>query len=1063
MGLLHAVVGGAEAGGREVWFWAELPEGEASAPIPPRRAGRPRGAAAARPHPFAALGAPASSLVEELAGAVGAPLPGAPAHRAVPLVLPTSNGRPLASWHAAGDAAPGAGVSVSPWLVEVAAPDLASTALALAKLPPPAHVGDPRWKAADLQFLAHGARFALGLLARRRIVPAVTRTAGDGGAAARWQAALAGDEDLARFERLREAMPPSVRMASPDAPAAEVLRSTLDAMVDALARRWLSEAPPPLPAGAGDLPEERWASALSARSPRLLLPLDRVQELEDGLDGWAQELTARSDGDNFRTCFRLEPPRVDPSDKVVPLFDAPAGDWRLRFFLQARDDPSLLVPARGVFASGAGPLRRRGRVFKAPQERLLTDLARAGRLFPPVARALAARRPDACALTLDEAHSFLRDAVPLLSECGFGVLVPPWWGARRPALQAEVEVVPQDAGEARFGLAALVDFNWRVAIGDHALSEEELKRLAALKVPLVRLRGHWVEVRPEEARAALEALRRGPRHTMTLAEALRTAAGAGDRLTLPVRAFRARGWVADLLDNLSAGGRVEDLSAPEELKATLRPYQARGVAWLAFLRRFGLGACLADDMGLGKTVQSLALRLHLQERREAQGPWLLVCPTSVVANWRREAERFAPSMRLAVHHGADRARKGQLARQAAEADLMVTSYALLWRDAPALSAVDWDCIVLDEAQNIKNPLTKAADAARSLRARHRIALTGTPVENRLAELWSIFEFLNPGYLGGLGEFRERFATPIELRGDEEASKALRELVRPFLLRRVKTDKTVIADLPDKVEQKVYCTLTREQATLYQATADDLLRRAAEAEGMQRRAVILAGLTKLKQLLDHPALLLHDRSALAGRSGKLNRLLEMLDEAVAEGDRALIFTQYAEMGGMLKRALEERFGPGIPFLHGGLTVRDREELVRTFQDERGPPAFVLSLKAGGFGLNLTAANRVFHYDRWWNPAVEDQATDRAFRIGQKRNVLVHKFVVAGTLEERIDDLLESKKGLAGRVVGEGEQFLTELSTAKLREMLSLRRDAVEETVPEAPRLAAQARVAARGVG
>jgi SNF2 family DNA or RNA helicase len=414
-----------------------------------------------------------------------------------------------------------------------------------------------------------------------------------------------------------------------------------------------------------------------------------------------------------------------------------------------------------------------------------------------------------------------------------------------------------------------------------------------------------------------------------------------------------------------------------------------------------------------------------------------------VGNWRHELSRFAPQLRVLVHHGADRTREG-LAESAAQHDVVISTYALLYRDETELRAIDWEAVVLDEAQNIKNPSTKHAQAARRLPAQWRVALTGTPIENRLSELWSIFQFLNPGYLGSAEEFRKRFALPIERLRDPGATERLKALVSPFILRRLKTDRSIIQDLPEKNEMKVFCTLTREQATLYEAVLKDAMRQIEESEGIQRRGLILATLAKLKQVCDHPALFLHDGSTLLGRSGKLARLVEMLEESLAVGDRALLFTQYAEMGRLLQHHLEATFGGEVLFLHGGTPAKQRDRMVARFQQpEHGPRLFVLSLKAGGTGLNLTRANHVFHFDRWWNPAVEEQATDRAFRIGQRRDVQVHKFICAGTFEEPIDALIDRKRQLSESIVGTSEAWLTEMSTDELRDLFALRRDAIQE--------------------
>jgi SNF2 family DNA or RNA helicase len=473
----------------------------------------------------------------------------------------------------------------------------------------------------------------------------------------------------------------------------------------------------------------------------------------------------------------------------------------------------------------------------------------------------------------------------------------------------------------------------------------------------------------------------------------------------------------------------------------------RGYSWLAFLQRFGLGACLADDMGLGKTIQTIALLLYQRDTLKQKAPTLLICPTSVVGNWLREVQRFAPSLRVLVHQGPERVQGKQFARQVKKHDLVLSSYPLLHRDRETLTSVQWDTVVLDEAQHIKNASTKQAQAARALSATHRITLTGTPVENRLTELWSMLTFLNPGYLGSEAAFRRTFARPIERAGDPQATARLKQLTAPFILRRLKTDKSIISDLPDKIERKEYCLLTPEQATLYEAVVQDALRQIeetdSEEDAIRRRGQVLAMLMKLKQVCNHPAQFLKDSSALEGRSGKLARLLDLLDEIYEAGERVLIFTQFAAFGGLLRDYLRERFYEEVLFLHGGTKARERDGLVRRFQAPGGPTIFLLSIKAGGTGLNLTAANHVIHFDRWWNPAVENQATDRAFRIGQQRNVQVHKFVCTGTLEEHIDEMIENKRALAENVLGSDESWLTSLSTEQLRDLVTLRQHAIAE--------------------
>jgi len=470
------------------------------------------------------------------------------------------------------------------------------------------------------------------------------------------------------------------------------------------------------------------------------------------------------------------------------------------------------------------------------------------------------------------------------------------------------------------------------------------------------------------------------------------------------------------------------------------------------MRRWGLGACLADDMGLGKTIQAIAIFLYERSQTEPTQsrpkgpPSLVICPTSVAGNWQREIARFAPQLRTLIHHGAERAAGEEFIEQTEEHDVIITSYGLARRDGDLLSKIDWGTLVLDEAQNIKNPSAKQTQAIRRIPAAFRLAMTGTPVENRLSELWSIMHFLNPGYLGSQKGFRVDFSKPIERYHDQTATRQLRQRVGPFILRRLKTDSTIIQDLPEKMEMKVYCTLTPEQATLYQAVVEDSLKQleAAEEKGddMQRRGLVLSTLMKLKQVCNHPAQFLADGSELPARSGKLIRLTEMLEEVLSVDDRALVFSQFSSMGEMLKTYLQETFGREVLFLHGGTPRKARERMVERFQANgdsirTSPPIFILSLKAGGVGLNLTAANHVFHFDRWWNPAVEQQATDRAFRIGQTRDVQVHKYICGGTLEENIDQLIESKRALAESVVASGESWLTELSTDELRQILTLR--------------------------
>jgi SNF2-related domain/SNF2 Helicase protein/Helicase conserved C-terminal domain len=863
--------------------------------------------------------------------------------------------------------------------------------------------------------------FAADLVGRGRLLPTVDPPA----ARAVWRPLLTG-ADLAWAQSLVLALPPSGRAAGDAGPA--VVAAALDALVDAAARLAMAGARTVTGAGEPATPVDRWLAALSGPHRTFTATPDEVADLAKGLAVWQRDaMTGR-----VRAFFRLAEPRDDA--------EGAEDHWRLDFALQATDQPSLLVDAERIWAEGTSLES----YLDDPQETLLTELGRASRLYPDLDDSLRTATPIGLELDTAGAHRFLQRGAPMLAGAGFGVLLPGWWN--RPAARLGVRLAASSptapgtvAGTAGIGLQSLVDYQWQLSLGDEPLTAAELRGLTTLKAPLVRLRGQWVELDPKRLAAGLKLI--AAKGTMTVAELLHAGLSAdGGPAGLPVVSVTAEGALGELLAG-QVDRRIEPVSTPDGFTGALRPYQERGLAWLAFLEQLGLGAVLADDMGLGKSATILALLLH----QEATAPTLLICPMSLVGNWQREVAKFAPHLRVHVHHGAERAKGRAFTQAVAEADLVLTTYALAARDAAALADVTWHRIVVDEAQAIKNAATRQALAVRGLPARHRIAVTGTPVENRLADLWSIMEFANPGLLGSAITFRARFAEPVERRGDEEAASRLRRLTGPFVLRRVKTDKSIIADLPEKVETEVVCNLTAEQASLYQAVVDDMMARIESSEGIERRGLVLATMTKLKQVCNHPAQLLRDGSRLPGRSGKLDRLDGILDEVLAAGEKALLFTQYAEFGGMLRGYLSARFGREVLFLHGGVAKADRDVLVNRFQDPgpTSPPLFVLSLKAGGTGLTLTAANHVIHVDRWWNPAVEDQATDRAFRIGQTRNVQVHKFVCAGTVEQKISDMIRDKRGLAARIVGTGENWITEMSTSELRSLFALEAGAVVE--------------------
>ncbi|MCX6064992.1 MAG: DEAD/DEAH box helicase [Chloroflexi bacterium] len=833
-------------------------------------------------------------------------------------------------------------------------------------------------------------------------------------------------------------MPAICRAEIPEISSKTLLSSFLNTFCDTLARTWGKPAAPKFFPG-DDAPAYRWLLSLFHENPATILPSNQMRALVSSQRAWMRNLHVAGDA-AFRIAFRLESPTLQNEP------------WQLHYLIQAKDDPSLLIPAEEVWKKTTGVLTHFGHRFEQPQEKLLAGLGYAARLFSPITESLKRKLPTELVVDTVGAYTFLRETAPLLEGAGFGILVPPWWNKKGARLGVKVKLKSKNEQTApgRLTMENLVNYQWKLSLGETELTEAEFKTLAKLKSPLVQIRGQWVTLDAEQIEAAIQFWdKKQLEGEISLLEAMRLGIGAETTAGgLPIESVDLEGWLSDWMERFSQSEKLEVLPQPEGLVAELRPYQKYGYSWLTFLRRWGMGACLADDMGLGKTIQTISLLLHEKEGRVPfthGAPALLIAPTSVVTNWEREIGRFAPGLRTYVHRGTDRLNGKEFCSAIQDQDVVLTSYPVVRLDSESIHSIKWLAVILDEAQNIKNPDTKQTQAIRKIDAEFRIALTGTPVENRLSELWSIMHFLNPGYLGARKAFRENFALPIERYHDEAVLAKLKQLTTPFILRRVKTDPRVITDLPEKVETKVYCTLTEEQATLYEAVVQNAMKRIEEEDGIQRRGLVLSMLMQLKQICNHPVQYLHQTGkggadvAMDNRSGKLERLGELLEEMLAEGDRALIFTQFAEMGQVLADYLPRAFGSGTQFLHGGTSTKARDQMVRRFQeDENAPPVFILSLKAGGTGLNLTRANHVFHFDRWWNPAVEDQATDRAFRIGQKQNVQVHKFVTTGTLEEMIDDMIESKKGLAQAVVGSGENWITEMSTDELRKAVNLRR-------------------------
>ncbi len=707
-----------------------------------------------------------------------------------------------------------------------------------------------------------------------------------------------------------------------------------------------------------------------------------------------------------------------------------AGDQAIvgSLVFQSRLDSTLTVPAASLWAAPEATRKN----FAPLETALLLNLRRAGRRWEPITRLLAQPRPTEMELTESELDEL---AGPLGSELGAGGLSVIWptdlitgitlTPVLGPAEQAPGDVEAFAGRTTRLDLSSLLELRWQGEIDGEPLTPAELASLADANRAVVRVRGRWIRVESDQLK------RLGERRSVGAGAALAAALGGGIDLGGPTEAVvEVVGPLATLGDRLRGLDTLRELDPPDGFTAELRPYQRRGLAWLKEMDELGLGGVLADDMGLGKTIQLLALHAHRHATMGPQaGPTLVVCPTSVVGNWGRETNRFSPKTSVVRYHGINRS-VSDLDQDA----IVLTSYGVARRDAARLAEIDWGLVVADEAQAIKNPRSRTARALRTINSGTRFALTGTPIQNQLVDLWAILDWSTPGLLGPLERFRRELAAPIEREGDAEVTAQLNRLLRPFLLRRRKTDPDIAPDLPPKTETDEIVPLTEEQASLYAAVVSDVMAEIAAATGIERRGLVLRLVTRLKQVCNHPEHLLAEGGELEGRSGKLTATDDLLDVIVEGGEAALVFTQYVAMGHLLQGHFEQR-GLRTFFLHGGLGPRQREEMVDRFQAGEAD-AFVVSLRAGGTGLNLTAATHVIHYDRWWNPAVEDQASDRAWRIGQDRRVHVHRLISEGTIEDRIAALLRDKRSVAQAVVGAGEGWISELSDDDLAELVAL---------------------------
>jgi SNF2 family DNA or RNA helicase len=748
---------------------------------------------------------------------------------------------------------------------------------------------------------------------------------------------------------------------------------------------------------------------------------------------WQQKLLSAHANATFHLGFQLQEANADEVD-----------NWLIYFFAISKLDPSLKLMLHDYWSLAQKAKKSmQGHFGKNFEQVLLLNLGYAARMYPKIWAGLETDKPTGLRLNLEEAFAFLKESAWVLEEANYKIIVPAWWtpeGRKRAKIRLKTSRSTTTSQKANryFDLNNLIQYRYELSVGGQPVSEAEWQQLVNAKTPLVQFRGQWIELDQQRMQQMLAFWQKHGTETSEIAlpDLMKQAVEQEDELEVEHDAA-----LATMLAKLHDRTKLKPIANPRALKGKLRAYQKRGVAWLQYLEQLGLNGCLADDMGLGKTIQIIALLL-LDAKSDSRT--LLIAPTSVLSNWQKEIEKFAPKLRVLVHHGSQRHREEQSFKAAvARHDIVITSFTLARKDVKLFNSLTWQRLVLDEAQNIKNPQAAQTKAILKLNSEHRHALTGTPVENRLLDLWSIFNFLNPGYLGKQAQFNKSFEMPIQRDNDPLKPTLLKRLVEPFILRRVKTDKDIIKDLPDKVEHKQYCNLTKEQASLYEAVVTDVEVQLEEAEGIQRKGLMLSTLMKLKQICNHPRQFLQDGSLFsAERSHKLERLIEMLEEVIAEQESALIFSQFTEIGENLDKYLKHRLNYNSYYLHGGTPRNKRERMITEFQAYETPASvFVLSLKAGGVGITLTKANHVFHFDRWWNPAVEEQATDRAFRIGQHKQVFVHKFVCLGTLEERIDQMIEDKKAIASRVVGSDESWLTELDNESFKELIALNREAV----------------------
>ena len=751
---------------------------------------------------------------------------------------------------------------------------------------------------------------------------------------------------------------------------------------------------------------------------------------KDWINGWANwraQLQYEQFGADFDLCFRL----IEAEDEQL-------NDWAIALQMQSKKDPSFFIDLNDYWQNKDHKSDHFRRYFGEDIDRqLLLQLGYASRIYPLLENVFNTRElTSLLPITESQALLFLREEAWKLKSFGYHIIVPAWWTEKgRNRLRVKLNAAAPSEKTANpvgyIGLDGLIDFNYTIAMGDQQISPEEWQWLMDAKSELVFFRGEWISIDKDEIA-----------NIQTLVDQANKNDKQGNIQTLLQKAADDEHFVmayddhiANIMQSLQEQDAISLIEPPKDLKATLRPYQLRGLSWLAYLERLGMNPCLADDMGLGKTMQIIALLLA----KPRTAPALLIAPTSVIGSWHKELQKFAPSLRAIIHHGTTRAKLDEFTQSINGHDIVITSYGLVRRDKALFDKVQWSRLIIDEAQNIKNPTAAQTKAIFSMKADNRIALTGTPIENRLMDLWSIFNFLNPGLLDSKTVFRRHYELPVQRENNQQKKTMLKNIVSPFILRRLKTDKTIISDLPDKIEQKVYCELSIEQASLYQLIVNDIKSQLDNTDDAKsKKMVMISALLRLKQCCNHPAQYLQDGSDFSPeRSIKLQRLIETTKEAIQNNESILIFSQFTDICEKLQQIIKNQLGYTTHYLHGKTSRKQRETMIEAFQDPTSPASvFILSLKAGGVGITLTKANHVIHFDRWWNPAVENQATDRAYRIGQQKTVFAHKFITLGTIEEKIDAMLEDKQALADGIIGADESWLTQLSSDNFIKMIQL---------------------------